>query len=230
MKIGLLECDHVLPDLQRIGGDYRDMFPALLPAAFEFVNYDVCKGQLPASPAECDAWLCTGSKHSVYEEIGWVLALKDFVRKLNEQRVKFIGVCFGHQMLGEALGGKVQKGTMGWCVGVHAFEICEMESWMDPYHTHINLLMSCQDQVVVLPENSKVLATAKDCPVSMFQVGDHALGIQAHPEFPLEYAAALMEKRVERIGVEKVEQARETFSLSLHDRVIAQWMVRFLKG
>jgi len=228
MKIGLLECDHVLPELRNIGGDYRDMFPALLPG-LEFVNYDVCNGHFPTSPDECDGWLCTGSKFSVYDEIDWILELKNFVRELHGQQRKFIGVCFGHQLLGEALGGKVEKGASGWCVGVNAFETVRPEDWMEPFQEHFNLAMSCQDQVVRLPENSVVLAASAACPVAMFRVGDNMLGIQAHPEFPVKYAAALMETRVEHIGQEKVLAGRDSLAHTVHDKTVARWMMGFLE-
>lgn len=228
MKIGLLECDHVIPELRPIGGDYREMFPALLPE-LEFVNFDVCNGQFPASANDCDAWLCTGSKYSVYDEVDWILELKSFVRELRDRERKFVGVCFGHQMLGEALGGRVQKGAAGWCVGVHAFETVEQEGWMDPFHQKFNLPMSCQDQVLELPPDSKVLASSGDCPVAMFRVGERMLGIQPHPEFPVAYAGALMEMRVERIGEEKVRAGRESLALTVHDQIVAQWIRRFLE-
>ena len=187
MQIGLLECDHVLPQFRHIGGDYRDMFPARLPEP-DCVNYEVCEGQCPVSVDECDAWLCTGSSHSVYDELDWILQLKDFVKKLHAAQKKIAGVCFGHQMLAEALGGKVEKAEIGWCVGVHSFEVIKCDAWMVPFVPTYNLPMSCRDQVVQLPENSTVLAKSADCPVGMFRVGEHMLGIQAHPEFPLKYA------------------------------------------
>ncbi|MEZ4959027.1 MAG: hypothetical protein R2830_04355 [Saprospiraceae bacterium] len=228
MKIGLLECDHVLPKFRPIAGDYSDMFRALFPA-LELVNYDVCNGHFPASPHECDGYLVTGSKHSVYDEVDWILELKAFVKAIYESGRTYVGVCFGHQMLGEALGGKVEKAKTGWHVGVHSFDVTAKEDWMKPPLEQFNLLMSCQDQVVKLPENSVVLAKTPTCPVAMFRVGENMLGIQAHPEFPKPYARALLESRRERIGAELVEAALKRFDLPLTDRVVAQWIVRFLE-
>ncbi len=228
MKVGLLECDHVLDEFRPITGDYRDMFSALFPS-LNFQFFDVCKGQFPASADDCDAYLCTGSKFSVYDEVDWILELKAFVRAIYASDKKYIGVCFGHQMLGEALGGKVEKAPTGWNVGLHPFEILRQESWMEPFQPQINVLMMCQDQVIQLPENSTLLAKGATCPVAMFRVGERMLGIQGHPEFPHAYEAALLENRRARIGTEKVHAGLESLKLPSQREVVAGWMVGFLQ-
>ena len=141
MKIGLLECDHVADKFVAISGTYPEMFAALLPEV-EFQLYDVCNGEFPQSVDECDAYTSTGSKFSVYDEIDWILQLKDFVFQLYKNDKKFIGVCFGHQIMAEALGGKVLKSEKGWNVGIHPFEIALKENWMDPFQQNLNLLSS----------------------------------------------------------------------------------------
>ncbi|AEI48827.1 glutamine amidotransferase-related protein [Runella slithyformis] len=234
MKVGLLECDHVREEFRPIAGDYRDMFPALfMPLApdWEFVFYDVANGHFPASVEECEVYLCTGSKSSVYDDEPWIHALKAFVQQIYAQQKIFLGVCFGHQMLAEALGGKVQKSAVGWCVGIHEFTLEKpMPAWANPSQERINLLMMCQDQVHQLPPDSTVLASADDCPVAMFRVGERMLGVQAHPEFPVLYEEALMRSRVERIGVEKTAKGLESLSLPLHGTLMAQWMAAFVKS
>lgn len=229
MTIGLFECDHVPQRFLHIGGDYRDMFSALLPE-FEFRYYDVCSGQFPESLDECDGYMCTGSRNSVYENIDWIKQLKQLVKQLYENQKPYVGVCFGHQMLGEALGGKVMKSPSGWNVGVHRFEMLTEEDWMVPFQEEINLLMMCQDQVVEMPENSKVLAKTIHCPVGMFKVGETMLGIQAHPEFPKKYEEALLKERVEIIGVEKVNSAMESLKIPTDVKLLAGWIKRVFEG
>ncbi|MEI7581399.1 gamma-glutamyl-gamma-aminobutyrate hydrolase family protein [Runella sp.] len=232
MKIGLLECDHVREEFRSIAGDYRDMFPALfrpLAPEWEFVFYDVVNGHFPASAAECDAYICTGSKSSVYDEEPWIHTLKALVQQIYHQQKIFLGVCFGHQMLGKALGGKVQKSAAGWCVGIHTFTVSQQLAWMQPWQENVNLLMMCQDQVQQLPPDGVVLASSADCPVAMFRVGERMLGVQAHPEFPVPYEEALMRSRVERIGAEKTTLGLESLSQPLHSTLMATWMVEFVK-
>lgn len=231
MKIGLLECDHVREELLSIAGDYRQMFPALFSQVapdWEYVFYDVCNGHFPESVEECDAYLCTGSKSSVYDDEAWIHRLKELVRTIYEKQKVYIGVCFGHQMLGEALGGKVRKSEVGWCVGVHTFEMVQVESWMEPSAETVNLLMMCQDQVQELPAGSTVLARTPDCPVGMFRVGQTMLGVQAHPEFPKVYDQALMELRVDRMGVEKVEAGIASLQKPVHELTVARWIKNFI--
>lgn len=131
-------------------------------------------------------------------------------------------------MLGEALGGKVEKAKTGWSVGVNTFEVLKKEDWMEPFQADYNLMMMCQDQVVELPENSTVLAKTANCPVGMFRVGENMLGIQAHPEFPKAYELALLDSRWDRITAEKISAAKESLALPVHDQVVAQWMLQFL--
>jgi GMP synthase-like glutamine amidotransferase len=227
MKTGLLLCDHVRDELQPDHGDYPDMFRALLPE-LDLEVFAVCDGQFPGSPHSCDAWLATGSKFSVYDEVDWIVRLKAFVRDINGSGKPYAGVCFGHQLLGEALGGKVRKSERGWCLGVHEFTVLQKENWMMPFTQKLNVLMSCQDQVEVLPENSTVLASSANCPVAMFRVGERMLGIQGHPEFSKAYNRALMENRAEQLGNEVVQKGLESLKNPAHRDEIAAWIVRFL--
>jgi GMP synthase-like glutamine amidotransferase len=232
LTIGLLECDHVRPELIHIAGDYRQMFPNLFgPIApnWSFVFFDVVNGHFPESVDACDAYICTGSSYSVYDEEDWIIRLKLFVNQLFVAHKIYLGVCFGHQLLAEALGGKVQKAAIGWCVGVHEFEVITTENWMQPSQSTFNLLMMCQDQVLTLPPNAVCLAATPDCSVAMFRVGQTMMGVQAHPEFSVAYETALMALRTERIGQKKINEAQLTLQKSINGLLMTQWMVAFVE-
>ena len=131
MHIGLLECDEVTGRFAQVSGGYREMFAALLPEA-RFAYYRAHEDALPASPDACDAWLCTGSRYSAYDAMPWVGALAQFIRDVHQSKKPFVGICFGHQMLAQALGGVVAKSEQGWGVGVLDLEVLQTEPWMQP--------------------------------------------------------------------------------------------------
>ena len=229
MNIGLLQCDHVAERFQHITGDYPEMFSAVFGARFNLIPYDVCNGVWPTLVDDCDAYLCTGSRWSVYEDVGWIHDLKTFVRQLHAANKPFIGICFGHQMMAEALGGKVEKSAYGWGVGIQSVEITRPEPWMQPEQTTLKLHYMHQDQVTRLPENGVVWGRSEHCPVAAFRVGETMLGIQAHPEFTHEYSVALLTDRIARIGAERVQQARASLVHRTDENVFAQWVAEFLK-
>ncbi len=227
MKAALFLCDHVKPEDQARFGDYSDMFAQLFPE-FEWTVFDVCNGHFPEDLSEHDVYFASGSHRSVYEKEDWIIRLQATIRDIYQEKKYFIGFCFGHQLIGEALGGKVAKSPYGWCVGVHEFDIQQQEKWMQPFQKNISLLMMCQDQVIQLPENSRVLAGSAQCPVGIFQVGETMLGIQAHPEFSKAYDRLLMEERIGRMGEAVVEKGIASLDKGVDSEVIRGWVFGFV--
>ena len=236
MKIGLLECDHVLERFRHIAGDYPDMFAALFNRHAPHValqSFDVCNGEFPPSLDSCDAYLVTGSRFSAYDDVGWIHELKNFTRRIHEAKKPFVGVCFGHQLIAEALGGRVARAETGWGAGVHDVEVIEREHpepWMRPEQSRCALQYMHQDQVDRLPEGGVVIGRSDHCPVAMFRVGDSMFGVQAHPEFPKAYSEALLLDRVERIGAERAKTALASLDQPTDESVVAMWIVEFLEG
>ena len=231
MNLGLLGCDDVPPKLRHLGGTYRDMFEGLmkphLPDA-RYTWFDAVKGELPGSSDACDAYICTGSRYSAYDGDAWIAALKDYVRGLHDARRPFVGICFGHQILAEALGGSVKPAEQGWGVGIHEMRITAEEGWMQPRQSDCKLQYMHADQVIELPPSSVVLASAPHCPVAMFRVGETMLGIEGHPEFPASYVEALVLARSERIGEARAQAALASLAQKADDALVGRWMANFL--
>jgi GMP synthase-like glutamine amidotransferase len=209
------------------------MFATLLGRAdpgLEFVAYDVEQGEYPADIDEVDAYLITGSKSSVYDDKAWIPPLMDFVRELAARRKKLVGICFGHQLVAQALGGKTEKSAKGWGVGLHRHSFGHFPDWHDREQLDFDILVTHQDQVVKTADGSVVLAGSDFCENAVCQIGDHILTFQGHPEFVPEYSREIMEFRRNIIG----EQVYSTGIASLEgdhegDRV-ARWVLRFLEG
>lgn len=230
MNIGLLGCDDVPERFRHIAGGYRDMFEAMLKPhlpGLELTWFDVVKGELPL-PDACDAYLCTGSRYSAYERREWIDALKAFVREVHDSRKPFVGICFGHQVLAEALGGQVTPAEQGWGVGVHEMKITKPEAWMHPQQSDLKLQYMHSDQVQRLPPDSVVLAEAPHCPIAMFRVGTTMLGIEGHPEFPAPFVEALLRDRRSRIGPDRAKAALASLHQHADDSLAARWIANFI--
>lgn len=230
MRVGLLECDHVAERFLGIAGDYRDMFARLLGAqGLEIVPVDACRGELPGSPGDFDGYVCTGSRHSTYDDQPWIHELARFVVDVADAAVPFVGICFGHQVLAHALGGEVRRAETGWGVGPHDTAIEQVEPWMEPALARPRLQYMHQDQVVRVPHGATVLGSADHCPIAVLRAGERMLGIQAHPEFPAAYVEALMSVRVDHIDADTFEAARRALTTTTDDDAMAAWITAFLR-
>lgn len=233
MKLGILKCDSVSAPFVAEHGQYPQMFAnLLLPAdpSLEFVVFDVERGEFPQTIDDVDAYLITGSRHGVNDGYPWISTLEDWVRNLNAGHKKVVGICFGHQLIAKALGGEVIKSPKGWGVGMSKNNVTRHKSWMKPLKDEFNILVSHQDQVVVLPKDAEILASSTFCPNYMMQIGPNLLSIQGHPEFTKSYSAALMVSREDTIGDAEFEKGMASLEAHEDDALIAQWIVQFLKS
>lgn len=232
MKLGILKTDTVRPEWVPDFGEYPDMFMALLAGAdpsLEFAVYDVEEGVFPADIDEVDAYLITGSKSSVYEDKGWIAELMDFVRQLDARKKKLVGICFGHQIVAHALGGKTEKSPKGWGVGRHTHSFTEMPAWHDQQSVDFDILVSHQDQVTENARGARVLARSDFCENAVVQVGDHILTFQGHPEFVSAYSREIMNLRQQMIGEETYAAGMASLAQEHEGQRVARWIVDFLK-
>ncbi len=231
MKVGILKTDAVKPDLAAEFGEYPDMFANVLLAVepdLILVTYEVVDGEYPADLDEVDAYIITGSKLSVYDDVPWVRRLKGFVVQLHEAKKKLIGICFGHQMVAEALGGKTLPADSGWCVGVHAIEPTEDAARFGLSSSTIRLRSNHRDQVATLPTGGKLLASTKACPIASIGLDDHILTFQGHPEFSEGYARALLNMRRDILGEELYQTAINSLETETDNLQVARYIVDFI--
>lgn len=229
MRIGLLETGEPPGDLLDQYGSYSAMFEALLGGEHVYRVYDVQKGQLPADPGENDAYVVTGSAAGVYDPLPWIEPLKDFLRQAKGE-TPMVGVCFGHQIMAEAFGGKVEKSDKGWGVGLQAYEVAEHAPWMDGVR-HVSVPGSHQDQVVALAPGARVLAGSAFTPYGILAYDDaKAISMQFHPEFTPAYAKALIEaRRGTRFTDEQADAAIASLGAEGDRDRLAAWIGRFLE-
>lgn len=232
MKIGILKTDRVRPEWVPRFGEYPDMFERLLKEqdpSLEFTTYDVMEEEYPADLDDMDAYLITGSRHSVYEDLPWIHRLLEFIRLLNDRRKPLVGICFGHQAVAQALGGRTEKARQGWGVGLHRHRFASRPAWLDDGDSEFPVLVSHQDQVVVNAAGAETLASSDFCLNAVCQLGDHILTLQGHPEFVNDYSREIMDYRREMIGEPVYEQGMASLSgLPARERM-ARWILGFLQ-
>jgi GMP synthase (glutamine-hydrolysing) len=232
MKLGILRTDTVRPDWAAEYGEYPDMFVDLLgrlDPSLGFVVYHVEAGEYPADIDEVDAYLITGSKRSVYDDEPWIHRLEEFVRELHARRKKLVGICFGHQMVAQALGGETRKSEKGWGVGLHHYRFSERPDWFDGGDPDFRVLVSHQDQVVKAAPGTRVLAGSDFCENAVCQIGDHILTFQGHPEFVPGYARAIMNSRRSIIGEATWREGTASLAEAPESGRIGRWILAFLR-
>ena len=197
MTVGILQCGDPPAELRPEFGPYGAMMARLLGPARDVKIFDVTKGELPASPGECSAYVLTGSPAGVYEDLPWILPLLGFLRRARG-RARLVGICFGHQAMAQAFGGSVAKAPGGWGIGLQRYEVTHRSSWMDT-NAPVHVPASHQDQVVGPPPGARVVAANAFTPYAGLDYGD-AISFQFHPEFDAGFGKALIKARRERYG------------------------------
>lgn len=233
MRIGILETGDVPEELSQTHGDYPKMFMRLLQSAepeLDFAVYHVTRNELPENVNDCDAWLVTGSRHGVYDPLPWIEPLKRFLGSAYAARVPIVGICFGHQILAEALGGKAEKSGKGWGLGVHRYNIHRKPGWMTGVDSEFAVNAVHQDQVIELPGEAEVVAGSEFCPYAVLAYRGDAISIQPHPEFATEFMRDLIEyRRGTSFQDSDARRGLDTLNEPIHTEQVAEWIVQFLK-
>jgi len=224
MKIGILQTGRVPDELRDKHGDYDDMFRRFLSGkGFEFVTYPVLDGILPDGVRDADGWLITGSKFGVYEDHDWISPLEEFIRKAYASSVPIVGICFGHQIIAQALGGKVEKFSGGWSVG-------NVDHSFDGFPEDVQLLAWHQDQVIEPPADATEIGSTPFCKYAALLYGDKAYSIQPHPEFTADYLAELIPARRAILPDEIAQKALNNLGPEPSSNEIADRIANFFKA
>ena len=223
MKIGILITGHAIPEFHEdFGGDYDAVFAHMLRGhGFEFQGYPVVDGEFPASPEAADGWLITGSKHGAYEDHDWIPPLEQLIRDIYASGRPLVGVCFGHQIVAQALGGKVEKFSGGWSIGNTTYEIEGEEMSINAWH---------QDQVTALPEGAQVIGSSDFCANAALLYDNRIYTIQPHPEFTSRMIGQLLETRANGVVPDPIiDEAKTKLDAPIDSDKIAIRVAEFFK-
>lgn len=222
MKIGILQTGHAPDELRPVLGDYSNLFETLLAGkGFDFQTWNVVDMDFPDSVQAADGWLITGSKHGAYEDHPFIPPLEQFIRDAYAAAVPTVGICFGHQIIAQALGGKVEKFRDGWAVGRQTYDWDGQDVALNAWH---------QDQVTERPEGAQVCATNGFCENAALVYGNRAFTVQAHPEFGAPVIDGLIRYRGEGAVPEPLlEAARGGLEAPVENQLLADKIARFFR-
>jgi len=177
--------------------------------------------EFPDSIHAADGWLLTGSRHGAYEDHPFIPPLEEFIRRAYADGVPLVGICFGHQIIAQALGGKVEKFKGGWSVGPQEYDFGGETLTLNAWH---------QDQVTVTPPDATVIAGNGFCTNAALAYGDRAFTVQAHPEFSDMFVEGLMRTRGRGIVPEdRLRAAADRLGTPLSDQTIADRIAEFFR-
>ncbi|KAF2265816.1 class I glutamine amidotransferase-like protein [Lojkania enalia] len=245
LNIAILECDTPLDQTRAKYRGYGGVFKALLSAAadaleqpdlisskkgLELSNFDVVNKQEYPKLDNIDAILMTGSRFNSFDNDPWILKLVEFTKKvLQQDRVRIIGVCFGHQILGRALGVPVGRSEGGWEISVLPVEMTEKGKEIFKQDT-LSLHQMHRDVVLEYPEGVEKLGASPRCLVQGMYVKGKYISVQGHPEFTQQIVSELVTARHNQ-GIFNDAQFEDAMARvgDHHDGVaVAKGFLRFL--
>jgi GMP synthase-like glutamine amidotransferase len=234
MKLTIIEAGRAPGRLAQDFPSYPDMFVSLLSKADEnlaFESVAVLDGHVLPDPSRCEAVLITGSPAGVYDPLPWMDPLRDFVRGAFSAKTPMIGVCFGHQVIADAVGGVVRKSDKGWGVGRHTYDVVGQRPWMNDAGPNFSLSASHQDQVIEAPSGAVTLARSNHTEHAMLAYEQApVISLQGHPEFSDAFVSALYSaRRGKSLTDAATDAALESLALPEHNVQVAHWMTQFLK-
>jgi GMP synthase-like glutamine amidotransferase len=231
-RITIIETGLVGTEYRERHGTYPQMFERMIASADPSIASDVvsiANGQRLPDPAGLDAILITGSAAGVYDDFDWIAPLEEFVRTAYDKRVPMVGVCFGHQLMAQALGGDVRKSEKGWGIGRHVYRLAPGNGLVEG--DEIAIACSHQDQVITPPASARTIMSSAFTPhAGLLYANGAALSVQPHPEFTADYADALCDLRRGRTPDAVVATAKASLAEPLDHARLGGVITRFLAG
>ncbi|CDO97374.1 unnamed protein product [Coffea canephora] len=236
-KFGVLLCADDPEYVKKIYGGYFGVFVRMLGEEGEtWKVFRVANGEFPDDEEikEFDGFVISGSCSDAHGTDGWICRLLNLLKQLDSMKKKVLGICFGHQILGRALGGKTGRATAGWDIGVTNVQLSSSKLFTSlKMPAYLSVIECHRDEVRELPPKAEVLAWSGRTGVEMFRYGDHIMGIQGHPEYTKDILLHLIDRLLQRNLIEEscADEAKSDLDAREPDREAWKKLcISFLKG
>ncbi|XP_017970915.1 PREDICTED: gamma-glutamyl peptidase 5 isoform X2 [Theobroma cacao] len=188
---------------KRYGGYYGVFVEMLAEEGETWDVFRVASGHFPDEDkiGDYDGFVITGSCNDAHGNDVWICKLIALLKKLDSLKKKVLGICFGHQILGRALGGKTGRAISGWDIGVTTIHLSSSSSKLFSslkIPATLSVIECHRDEVRELPLKAEVMAWSEKTGVEMFRYGDHMMGIQGHPEYTKDILLHLIDRLLQR--------------------------------
>lgn len=208
VRIGILKPGSTYPDMILRFGDYDAWFRRSLGDDVECVVIEPGAG-LP-HPEAADGWIVTGARDSVARPGPGTPPLLDWIRDLARREVPLLGVCYGHQAVCEALGGRIEKHPGGWELGTTEVELTAAGR-EDPLFAGLpgrfRVQTTHEDYAALLPPDATLLAVNAHTEAQAIAIGPTVRGVQFHPEVTEEIARDFVDRRRHLVAREPAVEA-----------------------
>lgn len=230
-KITIVETGLVSPERRVQHGSFPQMFERMISeadASASFATVRLADGEGLPDPAGLEAILITGSSAGVYDDLDWIAPLERFVRAAYEARTPMAGICFGHQLIAQALGGTVRKSEKGWGIGRHVYDVVPGNGVIGG--ERIAIACSHQDQGIEPPAGAATIFHSTFTPhAGLLYANGATLSVQPHPEFTAAFAHICCEKAGQDSAPEAlVATARASLEQPLDHADLGRAIARFL--
>ncbi|KAK3009686.1 hypothetical protein RJ639_014389 [Escallonia herrerae] len=241
-RYALLQAARDSDYVKKVYGGYFNVFVAAFGEEGERWDlFRVVEGEFPSMNElhNYDGFVVSGSPYDAYGDDPWILELCFLLQTLDAMQKKVLGICFGHQVLCRAFGGKVGKAYSGWDIGLRKVKIvkdfspCSFLDGLDEFPPSLSIIECHQDEVWEVPVGAEVIAFSDKTGVEMFAIGDNILGIQGHPEYTKDILNNLIDRLLTNDAIEKgfAEDARLKLQVAEPDSKCWERICRvFLKG
>lgn len=212
----------------------------------EWSEFHAIRGHVPTIEdlQKFDAFVISGSISSANDNQEWILKLKEFIQALAsmdkaKKRPKLVGICFGHQMIGSALGGQVGPNPSKEFI-LQSEEIVgneaasKVEGLEDLFDNGPLRILECHGECLTeLPDGATTLASSSSCKQELVKFSDNILGLQSHPDMLKEEIENLVLPGVSKRfnwSEEKIEDVKTSVNLKLHPDKLNQAIKKFIQA